>query len=235
MQVLVVCVAAMAFLPATATAQALSGVWLLQDPHGSFSRAAPPAMTPWAAERVAANTPTIGPDAALDANDPTVDCVPPGLPYVLVVPTPMEFVQTSGQVIQLFEYGHFVRRIHMDGRPHPATLQETGSHEWMGHSVGRWDGNTLVIDTIGFNDKTWLDRLGRPHSDALHVVERIRLADQDTMEYDVTVDDPKAYVAPWQGRMLFTRRAGWELGEHTCVAREDPTYLEFRRRAWENR
>ena len=219
----------------TASAQELSGVWLLQEPNGSFSKAPPPAMTPWAVERFRANKPTIGPEAALDANDPTVDCVPPGVPYVLVVPTPIEFVQIPGQVIQLFEYSHFVRRIYTDGRAHPATLQDTGSHEWMGHSIGKWEGHTFVVDTIGFNDKTWLDRLGRPHSDALHAVERIRYADRDTLEYGVMIDDPKAYTAPWHGQMVFKRRAGWELGEHTCVAREGAKYLEFRKRAWEKR
>lgn len=234
-RVAVVFAAIMPSLVATATAQDLSGVWLLQEPNGSFSKGPPAAMTPWGVERFTANKPTIGPNAALDANDPTVDCVPPGVPYVLVVPTPIEFVQIPEQVIQLFEYSHFVRRIYTDGRAHPTTLQDTGSHEWMGHSIGTWEGNTFVVDTIGFNDKTWLDRLGRPHSDALHVVERIRYADRDTLEYGVTIDDPKAYAAPWQGQMVFKRRPGWELGEHTCVAREDAKYLEFRKRAWEKR
>jgi hypothetical protein len=211
----------------------LSGVWMLQQPSGSFSTSLPPTMTPWAAARFRENRPTIGPDAALDANDPTLDCAPPGLPYILAVPTPFELVQLPTQVIQLFEYSHFVRRIYTDGRPHPADLAATGSHEWLGHSIGRWEGPTLVIETVGFNDQTWLDRLGRPHSDALRVVERVTRTGPDVLDYRVTVYDDKAYAAPWEGRMAFARRAGWEILEHTCVAREDDAYREYRRRAWE--
>ena len=227
-----VLLAAYLTLATAVSAQELSGVWLLQDPNGTFTKAPPPPMTAWGIERFKANRPTIGPSAVLDANDPTVACVPPGVPYILVIPTPFEFVQRPGQVIQLFEYSHFVRRIHTDGRTHPPTLQDTGSHEWLGHSIGWWEEDTFVIDTIGFNDQTWLDRLGRPHSDALHVVERLRHADAETLEYDIIVRDTKVYTAPWHGRLLFKRRPAWEIGEHTCVAREDASYLEFKRRAW---
>ena len=221
---------------ATARAQGaapdLSGVWMVETPGTSFGTTPPP-MTPWAAERFKANKPTVGPNAALDANDPTVDCVPPGVPYILVVPTPFEFAHVPGQIIQLFEYSHFVRRIYTDGRGHPADLQDTASHEWLGHSIGRWEGSTLVIDTVGFNDQTWLDRLGRPHSDALRVVERVTRTDADTLDYRITVYDEKAYTAPWEGRMVFKQRRGWQLLEHTCVAREDSAYLEFKSKAWQ--
>jgi Family of unknown function (DUF6152) len=209
-----------------------SGVWQIDEPRASFSSEAPPAMTPWAAARAAANRATVGPDAALDANDPTLDCVPPGVPYILVVPTPFEFVELPHQVIQLFEYSHFVRRIHLDGRTHPVGLRDAGTHEWLGHSIGRREGATLVVDTVGFNDVTWLDRLGRPHSDALHVVERITPIDGDTLDYRVTIDDPKAYLAPWSGRLTFKRRDGWEINEHTCVSEEAARYREYRERAW---
>ena len=194
----------------------LAGVWMVAEPGGSFSTAAPPPMTAWAQARFKANRPTIGPAASLDANDPTLACVPPGIPYVLAVPTPFEFVHAGGQIIQLFEYSHFVRRIYTDGRGHPQSLQETGSHQWLGHSIGRWEGSTLVVDTVGFNDETWLDRLGRPHSDALRVA----------------VHDAKAYTEAWEGRLVFTRRAGWAILEHTCVAKEDPQYIEYRTKAW---
>ncbi len=170
--------------PSVASAQAdLSGVWIRQPAGNAFSETPPPPMTPWALEKFQSHKPTVGPQAALDANDPTLDCAAPGVPYILAVPTPFEFVHTPGHVIQLFEYNHFVRRIHTDGRPHPANLRDTGSYEWMGHSIGQWEGDTFVIDTIGFNEETWLDRLGHPHSDALHVVERIRRPDHDTLEY----------------------------------------------------
>jgi hypothetical protein len=209
----------------------LSGVWMRRQPGNSFTDSPAPAMTPWAAALFDANRPTVGPDAALDANDPTLACNPPGLPYVLAIPTPFEFVRAPGQLIQLFEYNHSIRRIHTDGRPHPDDLNDTSSHEWMGHSVGRWEGDTLVVDTIGFNADTWLDRLGHPHSDALHVVERLRRLDADTLEYLVVVDDPKAYEATWEGRLVFERRADWEILEHACVTNDDG-YARYKREAW---
>ena len=219
--------------PAAAQAPApdLSGVWMRLEPSGTFSQAAP-LMTPWAMERFARNKPTIGPKAVLDANDPTLDCDPPGVPYLLVIPTPFELIQIPGQIVQLFEYNHFVRRIHMDGRGHPADLADTGSHEWLGHSVGSWDGGTLVIDTVGFNDKTWLDRLGHPHSDQLHVIERVRRLDRDTLDYRITIDDPKAYTRPWEGQMTFGLKSGWSVLEHHCTTTGD-AYLEYKQKAWD--
>ncbi len=229
---LLLAIVILATWPSKATAQVdLSGVWLRQPAGNGFSDIPPPPMTSWALERFNANKPTVGPRAALDANDPTLNCAAPGVPYILAVPTPFEFVHTAGQVIQLFEYNHFVRRIHTDGRTHPSNMSDTGSYEWMGHSIGRWDGDTFVIDTVGFNDATWLDRLGHPHSDALHVVERIRRLDQDTLEYGVTIEDPKAYAAPWTGRMIFKRRAGWEILEHSCTTNGE-AYSEFKEKAW---
>jgi hypothetical protein len=230
---LVVVLAALTLMPRDAHAQHdLSGVWMRQQPGNSFSDAPPPAFTPWALERFKSNRPTVGPDAALDANDPTVDCVPPGVPYVLTIPTPFELVHAKGELIQLFEYNHFIRRIHMDGRGHPADLRDTGAYEWMGHSIGRWEGDALVIDTVGFNDTTWLDRLGRPHSDALHLIERIHRTDRDTLVYEITVNDPKAYVAPWTGRIVFTLRPDWEILEHVCTTTAE-TYDEFKAKAWQ--
>jgi hypothetical protein len=217
---------------APAAAQDLSGVWMRQQPGSGFGTTPPPAMTAWAAERFKAHRPTLGPHAALDANDPTLECAPPGVPYILAIPTPWEIVQVEGQVIQIFEYNHFTRRIHTDGRPHPANLRDTGTHEWLGHSIGWWDDTTLVIDTVGFNDETWLDRLGHPHSDALHVVERLTRLDRDTLAYEVTVEDPKAYAQPWTGQMVFTSRPDWEILEHVCTTKGDE-YLEFKQRAWE--
>ena len=84
----------------------------------------------------------------------------------------------------------------------------------MGHSIGKWDGDTLVVDTVGLNDKTWLDGLGHPHSDALHLVERIRRVDHATLQFDLTFDDPKAYTKPWMGKQVFKLRPGWEIPEH---------------------
>ena len=225
-------VLALVAYPAVTVAQTdLSGVWMRQQPGNGFADTAPPAMTPTALEQFKANRSTVGPNAALDANDPTLTCIPPGVPYVLSIPTPFEFIQVQGEVVQLFEYNHFVRRIHTDGRSHPANLRDTGSYEWLGHSIGRWEGDTFVIDTIGFNDATWLDRLGHPHSDALHVVERIRRVKGDTLEYDVTIEDPKSYASSWTGRMVFELRPEWEILEHICTTTGD-SYLEYKQKTW---
>jgi hypothetical protein len=86
----------------------------------------------------------------------------------------------------------------------------------MGDSIGKWEGDTLVVDTVGFNDKTWLDNDGHPHSEDLHVVERIRRASHDTLTFDITIDDPKAYTKSWSGHMIFELKPGWNLGEMVC-------------------
>ena len=212
----------------------LSGVWMEQSTGGTFSKDPAPPMTPWAETKFRANLPTMGPRAALDANDPTLNCFPPGLPYILIIPTPVEIIQTPGRLTELFEYDHSVRRIYTDGRKHPGDLKETGVDQWMGHSIGRWAGDTLVVDTIGFNDKTWLDRLGHPHSDALHVVERIRRVDHDTLEDRITVADPVAYTRPWKGLVLFKLKSNWDIFEHICVtqAEEGRDYFQYHERTW---
>lgn len=230
---LVVAIALVLLDPLRAGAQErdLSGVWLVKEPGATFSRTPPPEMTEWARERFRSNRATIGPTAALDANDPTVACFPPGVPYVLLVPVPFEFVHAPGRVLQLFEYNHNVRRIYTDGRAHPPDLQDTESAQWMGHSIGGWQDDTFVIDTIGFNDRSWLDRVGHPHSAGLHLVERIRRVDHATLEYTVTVDDPQAYAGPWTGQMMFALRPDWDVLEHHCVP-EGEEYLRYKARAW---
>lgn len=208
----------------------LAGVWVIQDARPGFA-AEPAPMTPWAAERFRRTHPTLGPRSGGASNDPTVVCFPPGVPYVLTVPVPFEFVESAGRITQLFEYNHTVRRIYMDGRPHPSDLGDTESAQWMGHSTGHWEAETLVVDTVGFNDRTWLDRLGHPHSTSLHVIERIRRVDTSTLQYEVVVDDPVAYSAVWGGRLTFVRRPGWEILEHHCMP-EDGEYARYRERAW---
>jgi hypothetical protein len=141
-----------------------------------------------------------------------VGCFPPGVPRIYLQPFPMEIIQTPGRVIEFFEFNHFVRQIWTDGRPHNTALGET----WMGDSIGKWEGDTLVVDTIGFNDKTWLDRAGHPHSNELHVTERIRRAEPDIMTVDITVEDPKAYTKPWGGQLRFQQHPKWNVNEMVC-------------------
>src|ERR1700730_6433976 len=132
-----------------------------------------PAMTPWAEVKFKAAKPNVGPNAVTltETNDALVTCSPPGVPRIyLIRGEPVEIMQTPGKVVMLFEYDHFVREIYTDGRQHPKDPNST----WMGDSIGKWEGDTLVVDSVGFNDKTWLDNEGHPHSEDLHVVERIR-------------------------------------------------------------
>ncbi len=105
----------------------------------------------------------------------------------------------------LFEFDPFVRRIYTDGRPHD---KDAGAL-WMGDSIGRWEGDTLVADTVSFNEKTTLDREGYPHSDAMHLVERIRRVDHDCLVVDLTVDDPR-YTKPWGAKLNLSVKAGLE-------------------------
>jgi hypothetical protein len=106
-----------------------------------------------------------------------------------------------------------VRQIFTDGRQHSEDITPS----FMGDSIGKWEGDTLVVDTVGFNDKTWLDGEGLPHSDALHLVERIRRVSHEAMTIDFTIDDPKAYTKPWVAHNLFELKPGWNIGEVVCV------------------
>jgi hypothetical protein len=112
----------------------------------------------------------------------------------------------------LFEYDHYVRHIYTDRREHPKDLAPT----WMGDSIGKWDRGTLIVDTVGLTDKSWLDQVGHPHSDALHVVERIKRIDHETLEDNLLFDDPRAYTKTWTGQQTFKLRPGWHLMEYVC-------------------
>jgi hypothetical protein len=91
----------------------------------------------------------------------------------------------------------------------------------MGHAIGHWEGDTLVVDTVGFNDKTWLDRVGHPHSEALHVVERFRRVDQNSLQDDITIEDPKAYTRPWTIHRMFKSMQQWGQLESICEDQGD--------------
>jgi hypothetical protein len=234
MKTLAAICASVALLPVPAIGQEaprdLSGVWIQKEPAAALS-ATTPRMTAWGEALFRANKPTVGPAASRDSNDPTVACFPAGVPYILTVPVPFEFVQTSNRIVQLFEYNHNVRRLYADGRSHPLNLQETLQAQWMGHSTAQWDGQTLVVDTVGFNDRTWLDRAGHPHSSDLHLIERIRRVTTTTLEYNITIDDPNVYVIPWTARLEFVLRPGWDILEHNCVP-EDEDYRRYKETAW---
>lgn len=218
----------------------LSGVWEQHPPASarrfaiySFTGEIPP-MTPWAEARYKAAKPSFGPLAVPDSTDPVnpttgtdVGCSPPGVPRVYVHPYPFEIVQVPGRVIIIYEFSHFVRQIFTDGQQHPQDLTPT----WMGDSIGKWEGDTLVVDTVGFNDKTWLDRGGLPHSEDLHVVERIRRTDHDTLEVKIAIDDPKAYTKTWGGQLIFQLKPGWKIMEFICE--DNVNFLDLQKKAIE--
>jgi hypothetical protein len=146
--------------------------------------------------------------------DYTGHCLPFGLLRSMNVGGyPIQFMQNSKYIAFLFEQNTWFHVVYMDGRGHPKSLEPT----WFGHSVGSWDGDTLVVDTVGFNGRTRLDTIGHPHSDAMHVTERFQLTDLNHMAYQVTIDDPKFYTRPWKNDRIFTRmKPGEELIEYSC-------------------
>ncbi|HZR25347.1 MAG TPA: hypothetical protein VFA59_17255 [Vicinamibacterales bacterium] len=145
-------------------------------------------------------------------DDPTAKCLPPGVPRALGSPFPIEILQDATSVTILYEYMHLIRRIPTDGRAHAADLDDT----FMGDSVAKWDGDTLVVDATGFNDKTWIDTEGHQHSAALRVIERYRRTGADSIAYQVTIDDPKTYKQPWTASRTLTRHPEWTLKEYVC-------------------
>jgi hypothetical protein len=122
---------------------------------------------------------------------------------------PFEIVQLRDRVLILFEKDYAVSHIWTDGRKLPEEPDPT----YMGQSVGRWDGDTLVVETIGLKDITWLDRQGHPHSDALHVTGRFRRVNHDRLQIDWTFDDPKAFTKPWTGHTIYRYHPDWTLEE----------------------
>jgi hypothetical protein len=179
-----------------------------------FAEEEPP-MTAWGQAQFDAAKTSFGPHAfpLMQTNDPIYHtCTPPGFPRVLLHPFPMQIVQTAGQVMMLFEYDSIRHQIFTDGRAHDTSLGPL----WMGDAIGHWEGNTLVADTVNFNDKTWLDRMGHPHSDQLRVVEHIRRVDRDHLDEELTFYDPKAYTKPWTGRLTFGLHPDWTLQEYFC-------------------
>ena len=178
----------------------LSGVWL---PGQDLEPEVPP-FQPWAAE--VANKYRDYP-----GDDPRARCLPTGVTRMHALDL-VKFVQTPGLLIALIEGAPpGVRQIFLDGRKHPADLQPT----WLGHSIGLWEQDTLVIDTIGFNDKVWLEGI-RPQTEQLHVIERYRRIDRGRMSVEITIDDPGAYTRPWKVRRLLQLAPGEEIQEYIC-------------------
>jgi len=166
-------------------------------------------FTPYAAERY----------KKVDmADNPNAFCLPPGPSRAITGPSPFQIVQNSGAVAMLFE-NHFVYRlIYTDGTKHPDDIQDYPA--FMGHSVGRWEGDTLVVDTVGIKERSWLDSNGLEHSDKLHLTERFRKTGPDTIHYAVTYDDPVFFTKPWTFDLDLRRVKNSRIIEYVCNENE---------------
>ena len=157
-------------------------------------------------------------DSRMSADDPEANCLPTGVPRI--APYPWRIVQAPAygeatHLYFLFEGNiHSFRQVFMDGRDHPPA--EELDPTWYGHSVGHWDGDTLVIDSVGFNDLFWFDFVGHPHTEQLHVVERYTRTDYGTLENVTTINDPGAYAKPFTIRFEASLRPGWDMMEYIC-------------------
>jgi hypothetical protein len=151
-----------------------------------------------------------------DQLEPHTRCKPSGGARQFTTPYGTEFVEFPElQRIMIFDVGgpHTARTIYMDGRGHPSDLQPT----YYGHSIGRWEGDTLVVETVGFNERFWIDRAGTPHTEQLKYTERFTRVDFNTMRYQVTIEDPGAYTAPWTTNTFNLRfNSDNELFEYVC-------------------
>jgi hypothetical protein len=147
--------------------------------------------------------------------EPHTRCKPSGVARQFLTPYGVEFVELPElDRLYIFDIGgpHTYRTVYMDGRTHPTNLTPS----YYGHSVGWWEGDTLNVDTIGYNENFWLDRRGMPHTEALHTLEKFTRTDSATIKYEVTVNDPGAYTAPWTTTFNLRRETGTELFEYVC-------------------
>ena len=208
----------------------LTGVWM-QYPDGNVpgvpgmnavdERTRPP-LTPWGKAKFDAAKPLVGPRAIPGLeNNPELRCEPDGPPKLLNLPNPFEIIQIPGRVLMFFELGHIWRQIWTDGRALPKDPDPT----YLGYSVGKWEGDTFIVDTIGFNDRLWDDSYGNPRSDAMHLTERYRRLNHDTLELQIVIDDPKAYTNIWVSPpKLHKLEPAWEIAEWFCIQDEDKVY-----------
>jgi hypothetical protein len=157
--------------------------------------------------------------------DPETKCYMAGVPRITYMGLPFQILQRPDMVTILYEYAFGVRYVHTDGSGHP----EGPLDWWMGDSRGRWDGDTLVVDVVHFNDKTWFDRAGNFHSDALHVIERYTPIDRDAIDYQVTIEDPKVFTRPWNMRMILYRHKEphFRLLEYLCYGFDFEKYYPY--------
>jgi hypothetical protein len=183
-----------------------TGVWFAQRTVD----AGKPELLPWAEALLRERAANNGKDA------PGARCLPRGITNAGAL-FPYKLVQTPTLLVMLFEDdipSH--RQVFLDGRAHP----QDPNPMWMGHSIGHWEGETLVIDTVGFDDRSWLDSAGHPHTEMMHVIERFRRPDFGHLEIEITIDDPGAYAKPWKITRASELDAGDDIGEYVCTENE---------------
>ncbi len=211
-------------------ARDLSGVWRGEGGHRSINESIPP-MTPEGEARLKQNIPARGRPLGeplngehwgrvravvpAKSNDPMMSCNPPGFPRLLLDHEDVEFVQTEGRILQLFQWTRTLRELWIDGRVVPSgeNLSNLGP-AWYGHTAGRWEGNTLVLQTVGLDDRAWIDIFGFPKSVDARFEERYTRVDADTIELRMTMWDATYYREPWVSDLKTFKR----------VPREDVTY-----------
>src|SRR5262245_8838554 len=188
----------------------LAGLWRPQPGlTGDIARNLKPGdvpFQPWAEELYKYRRSTNSKD------DPTANCIVGGTPRSDFVGYPFKILQVPGMVVILYEAVHAYRQIFTDGRPFPADPQPT----WFGYSAGHWDGDALVVETIGLNDKGWTDNAGKPSTDKARMTERCVRKDFGNMDIVVTIDDPKAYTKPWTVTQQLAFQPDTELLEYIC-------------------
>lgn len=224
--------AATAKAAAPAPKRDMSGVWSFLpgdpalSPYGSRTAVGRgpgdmPPLTAWGQARYDANKPGYGPRATPDNNDPTLQCDPAGIPRLLFGAT-FEFLTLPEKTIMLF--GGAWRPIWTDGRALPTEPEPT----WMGTSVGRWeDDYTFVVNSVGFEDRTWLGQEGQPHSDEMKLEERWQRVDRDTLTLNATIDDPKTYTRPYKTIQITykLRPRNYQMTFSPCVWSEENAFL----------
>jgi hypothetical protein len=177
-------------------------------------------LTPLGAERLRQHTQP-------GAFNPTLNCLPDGVPHGDLLPEPFKIIHSSGVIVMLYEVETTFRQIFMDGRKLPADMSPT----WQGYSVGRWEGDTLVIDTAGFNDRSWLDARGTPRSTDMRVEERFRRRDYGHMDLTITITDPQIFTKPITFSVVEELLPDTDLLEHYCVENEkDDAHMPGRER-----
>jgi len=189
----------------------LTGIWIADPPKlRDVTMGLKPGevtMTPWAEALYNARK-----DGELSALDPDANCLPQGVPKIDTTPLPFKILQEPDHIAVLYEAFDQFRQFFMDGRE----LPKNPNPQWFGYSVAKWDGDTLVVQSSGFNGKAWLDQVGHPSSEALRVTERFRRRDFGHMEMQATIDDAMAYTKPWSFTQQLTLMADTDLLELVC-------------------